>query len=77
MPFVLTIREQGSSWAGPDPVTSVHTTRHEAELAVVGYVRDNWDSEMDADEPPSDETELVRQYFENVPESYEIVEVTA
>jgi hypothetical protein len=31
---------------------------------------------MADDEPPSDETELVQQYFENVYESYEITEVT-
>lgn len=74
MAFILTIRERGSSWAGRGSVTSLHKTRHEAQVAVVAYVRDNWDSETDADEPPSDEEELVRQYFENVPESYDITE---
>jgi hypothetical protein len=54
----------------------MHTTKHDADVAVAQYVRDNWESEMDADEPPSDEAELVRQYFENVPEAYDIVEVT-
>jgi hypothetical protein len=31
---------------------------------------------MDPDDPPSDEDELIRQYFENVPEAYEITEAT-
>jgi len=72
MAFILTIREQGSSWAGRDPVTSVHATRHETDAALVDYARENWDSEMDGDDPPAEEDELVRQYFENVPEAYEI-----
>jgi hypothetical protein len=67
MPFILTIREQGSSWAGRDPVSSIHPTERDAHAALVDYVRDNWDSEIDEIERPADEDELIQQYFACVP----------
>jgi hypothetical protein len=39
------------------------------------YVREKWDGQMDGDEQPEDEAELVEQYFDYVLEQYEIVEI--
>jgi hypothetical protein len=38
-------------------------------------VRENWDQQMDGDEQPEDEEELVDQYFDFVLERYDIVEI--
>lgn len=74
MSFVLTTREEGSSWARRDPVASVHTRGEEARDALVDYGRDNWDSGMDGDELPVDGDEMADMYFEVVPESCDIAE---
>jgi hypothetical protein len=74
MPFILTICELGGSWAGRDPVTTIHASRLEALASLIKYVRDNWDAEMDEDQQPSDDDELVEQYFQAVPEAYQITE---
>lgn len=75
MPFVLTIGERGSSWAGRPNRTSLHDTREQAEAELLQYVRLNWDDEMDGDEPPEDPEEMIEQYFEYVPERYDILDV--
>jgi len=72
MAFILTISELGSSWAGRSPVASTHPTEAEAHAALVDYVRNNWDSEMDGLELPPEEDAMVDTYFENVPEAYTI-----
>lgn len=46
VPYVLTIREQGHSWAGRSPVTSVHESRAGAEAELLDYVKRNWEAEM-------------------------------
>jgi hypothetical protein len=74
MAFILTIRERGDSWAGRGPATTSHPTRREAQAALLAYVRRNWDTEMDGEEPPSDGPELVERYFGNVLEAYDITE---
>jgi len=74
MPFILTISELGRSCAGRDPVTTIHASRLEAQASLIEYVRNNWDAEMDEDEQPSDENELVEQYFQTVPEAYQITD---
>ena len=74
MPFILTISELGGSWAGRDPVTTIHASRLEAQACLVAYVRNNWKAEMDEGEPPSDEHDLVDRYFETVSEGYQITE---
>ncbi|HLG96905.1 MAG TPA: hypothetical protein VKX49_11395 [Bryobacteraceae bacterium] len=74
MPFILTLREVGNSWAGRGPFSSEHATRAEAEQALVEYVQGNWKNEFE-DEMPSDPQELVRQYFDDVLEAYDISEV--
>jgi len=71
MPFILTIRERGNSWAGRRPVSSEHATRRDAEASLVEYVRQNWATEMD-EEPPADEGKMIGRYFEDVLEAYEI-----
>jgi hypothetical protein len=76
MPFVLTVGERGSSWAGRPPVATRHDTREEAEAELLDYVERNWDSEMDGEERPEDPTEMIGQYFEVVLERYEIVEAS-
>jgi len=73
MPFVLVIRERGSSWAGRDPIAVVHPSRDEAKPELVDYVRENWDTRMD-EAPPENEDELVGRYFDNVLEAYDIAE---
>jgi hypothetical protein len=62
-------------WAGRDPISTAHPTSQEAHTALVDYVRLNWESEMDDEELPLDEDELVEAYFATVPEFYEITEV--
>jgi len=74
MPFILTISEIGGSWAGRDPVTTIHASRLEAQASLVAYVRNNWDAEMDEGNQPPDEHELVKRYFETVSEGYQITE---
>ena len=73
MPFVLIIREQGSSWAGRDPIATIHPRREEAEAELVDYVRKMWDAKMDQD-PPEDDDEAIGQYFDKVLEEYLITE---
>lgn len=73
MPFVLMIRERGSSWAGREPIATLHASRGEAEAELADYVRGNWEAKMSY-EPPDDDYELVEQYFDKVLEAYEIAE---
>ena len=73
MTFTLTIRERGNSWAGRSPFTSEHPTESDARAALVAYVKENWAAELE-DEPPANHDEMVRQYFEDVLEAYEIRE---
>ena len=74
MPFILTLREVGHSWAGRGPFSSQHATREAAEEALVEYVRANWKNESE-DEMSTDPDELVRQYFDYALEAYEVSEV--
>lgn len=74
MPFTLVIKERGSSWAGRPPRQSSHATRQEAEAELLDYVRENWDTELDSDEPPDDPATMVQEYFADVLESYTITE---
>lgn len=73
MPYILTIRERNSSWAGRSPVVSEHASRGEAEAELRDYVQRNWDTEMDTN-PPDDPDEMIQEYFETVLEAYEILE---
>ena len=73
MPFVLIIRERGSSWAGRDPISHIHPSREKADAELVDYVRENWDAKMDED-PPKDDDELIEKYFDCVLEEYIITE---
>ena len=77
MPFTLIVGESGNSWAGRPPSATLHDTRSGAEAELLDYVRRNWDSAMDGDEQPQDPEEIIEQYFEVVPERYEIVETVA
>ena len=77
MPFTLVIQERGSSWAGRPPRRSSHATREEAEAELLDYVRENWDTELDSDEPPDDPAAMVKEYFADVLESYTITEQSA
>jgi hypothetical protein len=74
MPFTLIIRERNDSWAGRPPLRSVHSTKEEAETALTEYVARNWGAEV-GDEQPSDPAEMIQEYFSEVLEAYEIVEV--
>jgi hypothetical protein len=76
MAFTLTIRERGNSWAGRGPFTSEHRSESDAHAALVAYVKENWEAELE-DEPPADEDEMVRRYFDDVLEAYEIRETRA
>lgn len=73
MPYVLMIRERGCSWAGREPIATVHASREEAEAELVDYVKENWDAEMN-EHPPGDEDELIERYFDCVLEEYDIAE---
>jgi hypothetical protein len=73
MPFRLTIRERSDSWAGRGPAVSTHETRDDADTALLDYVRRNWDAEVGT-EPPGDPEKMVREYFDEVLEAYEITE---
>ncbi|MBZ5669332.1 MAG: hypothetical protein LAO04_06360 [Acidobacteriia bacterium] len=75
MPFVLIIRERGCSWAGRDPIATIHSSREEALAELVDYVWENWDAKMD-EAPPEDDDELIDQYFDNVLEEYVIAEAS-
>ncbi|MFZ0338906.1 MAG: hypothetical protein WAL45_12790 [Terracidiphilus sp.] len=77
MPFTLIIQERGYSWAGRPPRESSHATREEAEAELLDYVRANWDTELDSDEPPDDPEGMVKEYFADVLESYTITEQSA
>ena len=77
MPFTLVIKERGSSWAGRPPRQSSHATREEAEAELLQYVRDNWDTELDSDEPPEDPAVMIQEYFTDVLEAYDITEKPA
>lgn len=74
MPFVLVIREVRNSWAGRGPLATMHATEAEAHAELVSWVKENWDDEMDGDELPDDEEEMIRQYFDFVLQEYEIAE---
>lgn len=76
MPFVLMIRERGSSWAGRDPIATIHSSREAAMAELVDYVRENWDAKMDV-EPPEDDDELIDLYFDHVLEEYAIAETAS
>jgi hypothetical protein len=71
MPFRLTIRERNHSWAGRSPVITTHSTRADAEAALLDYVRRNWVTEVGT-EPPDDPDAIINEYFDEVLESYEI-----
>ena len=73
MTFTLVIKDRGQSWAGRSPVATTHTSRAEAEAALLDYVRRNWDAEV-GDEPPPEAQQMIDSYFEDVLESYEIIE---
>jgi hypothetical protein len=73
LPYTLIVKERNHSWAGRRPIRSVHSTKEEAETALVEYVTRNWDAEVGS-ERPSDPLEMVEEYFSEVPEAYEIVE---
>jgi hypothetical protein len=73
MPFLLTIRERNSSWAGRSPVTTTHETRRDAEAALLEYVWRNWEAEVGTDEP-DDPNERIAEYFASVLEAYDITE---
>lgn len=73
MACTLTIRERGHSWAGRPPVTTTHASRAEAEVALVEYVRRNWDAEVGT-EPPDDSQQMIDEYFADALEAYEIIE---
>jgi hypothetical protein len=72
MKWVLLIREVAGSWAGRPPHVEIHPTEESAEKALVAFVSRNWSSELPDSELPEDESEMVRQYFEDVPEAYHI-----
>ena len=76
MAYTLTIRERGNSWAGRSPFTSEHRSESDERAALVTYVKENWEAEV-GDEPPADEDEMIRQYFDEVLEAYEIKESAA
>ena len=73
MPYILTIRERNDSWAGRSPAVSEHASRGKAEAALREYVSRNWDSEIGTN-PPDDPCAMVREYFAEVLEEYEILE---
>ena len=75
MPFVLIIRERGSSWAGRDPIATIHPSREEAEAELLAYVREMWEVKMDQ-VPPEDDDEIVERYFAKVLEECLITEAT-
>jgi hypothetical protein len=72
--FILTIRERNNSWAGRSPAVSKHASREDAEAALQEYVKRNWDGEMGTD-LPEDPDDMVAEYFSEVLEAYEIVEI--
>jgi hypothetical protein len=74
MAYVLTIRERNHFWAGRPPAMSTYPTREAAEAALLEYVRDNWEEELDTD-PPDDPGSMIEEYFEDVLEAYEITEL--
>jgi hypothetical protein len=75
MPFTLTIEERGHSWAGRAAIKSSHSTREDAEAELTRYVRANWDAEVGDDSPlPDDHAVMVREYFAEVLEAYDISE---
>jgi len=76
MPFVLMIRERGSSWAGRDPIATIHSSREAARADLVDYVKESWDAKMDM-EAPEDDDELIDQYFDHVLEEYDITETAS
>lgn len=45
----------------------------DARAALIAYVTENWEVELEG-EPPTNHDEMVRQYFEEVLEAYEIRE---
>ncbi len=75
MSYTLTIRERGDSWAGRPPVRTVHASYAQAQDELLDYVRRNWDAEMGTDQP-EDPDDMVRQYFADVLETYEISETS-
>jgi hypothetical protein len=77
MAYILTIREPGNSLAGRGRSQARHATEGEAHAALVDWVRENWNLEMDGDELPDDEEEMIRQYFDFVLQEYEIAETPA
>ena len=74
MPFVLMIRERGNSWAGRGPIAVIHPSEEAAHADLLDYVRKNWDDEMNEDPPEDDEDELIKMYFEQALEEYDIAE---
>jgi hypothetical protein len=75
MAFILTFRERGNSSAGRGPFSTEYPTRDEARAALVEYVKENWKPELDDYEMPDDEGEMVREFFYEVLQDYDITEV--
>jgi hypothetical protein len=72
--MVLIIRELGNSWAGRPAVASLHENREAAESELLAYVRRNWEFEIGIP-PPEDPEDVVREYFNEAAEAYDIAEV--
>lgn len=75
MPFLLTIRERNDSWSGRGPVTSTHEVRADVHAALLDYVRWNWHAAVGTERPDDPDT-MIREYFDEVLEAYEITETT-
>ena len=71
MRYILTIREHNHSWAGRGPVQTTHSTAEEAHASLRDYVARNWDSEVGT-ERPDDPEHMIREYFSEVPEAYDV-----
>jgi hypothetical protein len=57
------------------PFSTEHATRDEVHAALVEYVKENWKPELDDYEMPGDEDDMVREFFNEVLQDYEITEV--
>jgi hypothetical protein len=55
-------------------MSSTHSSEQEANSELVAYVKGNWQSEMNG-KPPANDDEMVRRYFKEVRESYEVTTV--
>ena len=73
MPFVLTIRERNHSWAGPSPITRTHPTSEAAKAEL----HDSAELGFRNGSRSTDPDEMVDEYFSEVLEAYEIIEIAA